>query len=52
MNKCDFCDLGGPEICAKEYYRTTRENSCRTATIKMQDFFKELAGKGAIIKIG
>ena len=52
MNKCDFCDLGGPEFCEKEYYRSTRENSCRTATKKMQEFFKELAEKGAIIKIG
>lgn len=52
MNKCDFCDFGGPEICGKEYYSLTRENSCRKATIKMQDFFRELAEKGAVIKIG
>ena len=50
MNKCDFCELGNSQTCAK-YYRIARENGCREATIKMQKFLKELAEKGATIHL-
>ena len=47
MNKCDFCDLG--KRCDEKYYSMTVENHCRKATIKMKEFLKELAEKGATI---
>ena len=51
MNKCDFCDLGNPNNCEKHYYSFQREYGCRKAMVKMQEFLKELAEKGATIHL-
>ena len=38
MTKCDFCEFGNYNFCSQTYYKIARENACRKASEKMQEF--------------